>query len=135
MDSNEPVIESMKRTARAALENAYCPYSGFQVGAAVLTKSGEILVGVNVENASFGLTICAERSAVFQAVARGLRELLAVVIVTSGDSPAPPCGACLQVLNEFGRTIKIFSFDARDRVLKSTLAELLPHSFGPRSFG
>ena len=90
--------------ARAAAARAYCPYSHFQVGAAVLTGSGEIFAGCNVENASYGLTICAERNAVFQAVARGRGPLsiCAVVVFTPTATPTAPCGACRQVINEFG---------------------------------
>src|SRR6185312_6764581 len=88
--------------AREAIERAYCPYSTFRVGAAVLTQGGDVFAGCNVENASYGLTICAERIAVFQAVAGGHTVVRAVAIYTPTQSPTAPCGACRQVLNEFG---------------------------------
>src|SRR5258708_5390419 len=90
--------------ARIAASRAHCPYSKFRVGAAVLTGDGEIFSGCNVENASYGLTICAERSAVFQAVTRSANPLFlrAVVVFTPTRSPTAPCGACRQVINEFG---------------------------------
>jgi cytidine deaminase len=109
---------------------AYAPYSRFHVGAAVLTDSGEIFVGCNVENASYGLTICAERGAVCAAVAAGHTKLVAVAVVTSGG--ASPCGACRQVLNEFGSTMEVILIDADDpaHIRTTTLDKLLPESFG-----
>src|SRR4051794_3476136 len=89
--------------ARAASAAAYCPYSRFAVGAAVLAADGRVFNGCNVENASFGLTICAERNAIAQAVAAGVREIVAVCVHTPTATPTPPCGACRQVIVEFGR--------------------------------
>ena len=106
---------------RAAMANAYCRYSKFRVGAAVLTADGEIVAGCNVENASYGLTMCAERSAIFQAVAQGHRDLKAVVIVTPTRSPTPPCGACRQVINEFGPNAEVFLFGKGKSGTKFTL--------------
>src|SRR5204863_9331542 len=98
MSPTDPKVEKMKEEARAAMKNAYCDYSDFAVGAAVLTESGEIFVGCNVENASYGLTMCAERNAIFQALAHGRRDVKAVVVVTPTETPTTPCGACRQVI-------------------------------------
>lgn len=115
------------RAARSARRRAYAPYSGFRVGAAVLTGSGAIVGGCNVENASLGLSICAERGAVHRAVAEGHRRLLAVA-VSSGPAAATPCGACRQVLAEFG--IRAVIIDRpRGGPLVLDLADLLPHPF------
>jgi len=129
MDPNDAVVQKMRVVAKAAAENAYCPYSKFPVGAAVLTDDGEVFSGCNVENASLGLTMCAERNAVFQAVARGYRKIVAVVIVTLALTPAPPCGACRQVINEFGNEAEVFSFDKDGNVLHHRLDQLLPQAF------
>lgn len=115
------------RAARSARRRAYAPYSGFRVGAAVLTGSGAIVGGCNVENASLGLSICAERGAVHRAVAEGHRRLLAVA-VSSGPAAATPCGACRQVMAEFG--IRAVVIDRpHGGPLVFTLADLLPHPF------
>ena len=108
---------------------AYAPYSHFHVGAAVLTDSGEIFAGCNVENASYGLTICAERAAVCSAVAAGHKQIVAVAVVTGGG--ASPCGACRQVLAEFGPAMAVVLVDADDpsRVRTTTLEKLLPDGF------
>ena len=119
--------------ARAAAERAYCPYSHFKVGAAVLTGSGEIFLGCNVENASYGLTICAERNAIFQAVAhgRGPLSIRAVVVFTPTAAPTAPCGACRQVINEFGPEARVISLCDGPVALESSLGILLPQAFGP----
>lgn len=133
MDANDAVIQKMRAAALAAAEKAYCPYSNFPVGAAVLTEDGEIFSGCNVENASLGLSMCAERSAVFQTVAKGYRKIVAVVIVTSTSNATPPCGACRQVISEFGNNTEVFSFDQDGNVLHFRLDQLLPEAFGPHS--
>jgi cytidine deaminase len=120
--------------ARRAAAHAYCPYSRFPVGAAVLTDRGEIFAGCNVENASYGLTICAERSAVFQAVAQSQGRLVirAVVVYTPTPEPTAPCGACRQVINEFGGPeTEVRSFCDGTAVIGYRLGELLPAAFGP----
>jgi cytidine deaminase len=119
--------------ARAAAERAYCPYSHFKVGAAVLTGSGEVFSGCNVENASYGLTICAERNAIFQAVAhgRGPLSIRAVVVFTPTAAPTAPCGACRQVINEFGPEARVISLCDGPVALESSLDILLPQAFGP----
>lgn len=116
--------------AREVRRKAYAPYSQFHVGAAVLTASGEIFVGCNVENASYGLTICAERAAVCTAVAAGHTKIVAVAVATSGG--ASPCGACRQVLSEFGPAMTIVLVDADEptHVRVTSLDKLLPEQFG-----
>ena len=125
-------LRSLIEAARAASERAYCPYSRFPVGAAVLGDDGTISEGCNVENASYGLTICAERNAIFAAVARGVRSIRLVVVFTPTDTPTAPCGACRQVINEFGQGAEIVSACDGSEVLRRTLPELLPDAFGPR---
>jgi cytidine deaminase len=122
-------IESLRQRAISASKHAYCPYSHFQVGAAVLTESGAIFSGCNVENASLGMTICAERNAIFQAIAAGRRKLLAIVIYTPTARPALSCGACRQVICEFDRQVPIYSFCDGPEHLSTTIAELLPLPF------
>jgi len=115
--------------ARAASIRAYCPYSRFPVGAAVLTGSGAIATGCNVENASYGLTICAERNAIFRAVADGAKTIGALVLYTPTPHPSPPCGACRQVIAEFGDDVRVRAIcDGPDRIELSG-SELLPHAF------
>jgi cytidine deaminase len=115
--------------ALASRTNAHAPYSKFQVGAAVLTADGEIFAGCNVENASYGLTICAERVAVGTAVAAGHKEIVAVAVASSGGHS--PCGACRQVLSEFGPAMEVILIDADDltKTRTTTLAALLPEQF------
>lgn len=121
------------RAARAARRRAYAPYSGFRVGAAVLTGSGAVVGGCNIENASFGLSVCAERGAVHRAIAEGHRRLLAVAI-SSGPAAAMPCGACRQVLAEFGLRAVIIDRPKRDPLIFS-LSELLAHAFAGTRLG
>jgi cytidine deaminase len=118
--------------ATAARGRAYAPYSRFAVGAAVLA-GGKIYTGANVENASYGLSNCAERSAVFAAVGAGERTIEAVAVVTDTLQPTPPCGACRQVLNEFGPQLTVISATLGGAVTRSKLSDLLPASFGPES--
>ena len=119
--------------AKLASTNAYCPYSKFPVGAAILTSEGAIFTGCNVENASYGLTICAERNAIFQAVAQGKTSIIAVAVFTPTTIPSTPCGACRQVINEFGPDAEILSVCNGPESLHTTLAKLLPDAFGPRN--
>lgn len=119
--------------ARAAAKAAYAPYSRFRVGAAVLAGSGEIYAGANVENASYGLSNCAERTAVFSAVAAGERKIVAVAVYTPTRQPTTPCGACRQVINEFGPHATIVcACRSRERI-ETTLDRLLPAAFGPKN--
>lgn len=128
----EAVLDELKRHAREAAAHAYAPYSRFAVGAAVLADTGEMYRGANVENASYGLSICAERNAVFQAVAHGARRVEALAVYTPTPAATTPCGACRQVLLEFGAdALVICSTDRDERRFK--LSDLLPAAFGPAS--
>jgi cytidine deaminase len=131
---SETALDALKRRAREAAAHAYAPYSGFAVGAAVLTDRGEIHSSTNVENASLGLSNCAERNAIFQAVARGARKLEALAVYTPTAAATTPCGACRQVLAEFGAdAIIICCTDDDTHERRFGLAELLPAAFGPAS--
>jgi len=116
-------------SARAVRENAYAKFSNFKVGAAVMTSDGRIFTGCNVENSSYGLTICAERAAVFKAVSEGARDIAAIAIFTDSTPPARPCGACRQVLYEFNPDMEIMSANARGGSDKFRLSDLLPEGF------
>ena len=129
-----PADGELVAAARAARERAYAPYSGFRVGAALLTEQGDVVTAVNVENASYGLAICAERSAVVAAVAAGSRSFVAVAVAGNGPDPVTPCGACRQVLREFPRGVDLevlCAGEAGEKLLTTTLGSLLPDSFGP----
>lgn len=124
-------LEELKRRAREVSVHAHAPYSGFRVGAAVLASNGEIHAGANVENASFGLTLCAERNAISQAVSRGVRRIDALVVYTPTPAASTPCGACRQVLHEFGPDALIVCCTDDDTAERRyTLHELLPGAFG-----
>jgi cytidine deaminase len=130
-DVSDAALKDLLERARGASRTAYCPYSKFHVGAAVLTDTGEVYTGCNVENASYGLTICAERTAVFRMVAEGKTRIRAVVIYTPTSKPSAPCGACRQVINEFGPEALVVSACDGPDVLRRPLSELLPDAFGP----
>jgi cytidine deaminase len=117
--------------ARVASERAYCRYSNFRVGAAVLTSDGLIARGCNVENVSFGLTICAERNAIVSAIAAGARAIVALSLYTPTARPVTPCGACRQVLAEFGRDALVRCACDGPDVMTFTLEALLPQRFAP----
>lgn len=115
--------------AKEALKNAYAPFSKFQVGAALLTKSGEVYTGVNVENSSYGATICAERTAFVKAISEGVREFKAIAVVSSEGS-AWPCGICRQFMQEFcDADFEIISLDDEGNIKVYTMAEMLPEGF------
>ncbi len=120
--------------AQGAMARAYAPYSHFRVGAALLTENGLVVTGCNVENASYGLTICAERNAVFAAVAQGETRFLAICIATENDAPVAPCGACRQVLVEFQPSFEVRSYARGPEGLQQTTATLLPHAFTKSDF-
>lgn len=122
------MTDALVEAARAAQRRAYAPYSNFQVGAALETHDGAVFVGCNVENASYGLTICAERAAICAAVSAGSRRFRRVAVVSDSDPPAAPCGACRQVLAEFGRDLRV-DVVGPTRTMSWTLAELLPAAF------
>jgi len=120
----------LRAAAQAARRKAYAPYSRFRVGAAVLA-GGQVHSGCNVENASYGLTVCAERSAVSAMVAAGSRRLLAAAVASGTVPPTPPCGMCLQTLAEFaGPDLPVFLSGARGSRVETTLGALLPRAFG-----
>lgn len=122
--------EALLALARAAREHSYSPYSGFAVGAALLCADGRVYQGCNIENASFGLTNCAERTAVFKAVSEGATEFTAIAIAAEKTAPWP-CGACRQVLNEFAPDIRVLvTWDGK--VDEAPLSKLLPYGFGPK---
>lgn len=116
------------RIAQGMLDNAYVPYSKFRVGAALLTKTGEVYTGVNVENASYGATICAERTALVKAVSEGHRDFEAIAIASSSGE-AYPCGICRQFVFEFGDHIKVITGEDADHLHVSEICELLPSGF------
>lgn len=123
-------VSALIAKAEEGQKNSYAPYSQYFVGAAVLTKSGKMYSGCNVENASYGLANCAERTAVFKAVSEGDKEIVAVAVVTRDGGM--PCGACRQVLNEFNPDMVVISVDEKHtKLFESSLSKLLPHSFGP----
>ena len=123
-------IKELIKEAFKAKEYAYVPYSNFHVGAAVLMEDGSVYSGCNIENASYGPTNCAERTAIFKAVSEGKKNIKAIAIV--GDSGLTyPCGVCRQVIREFGMDAKIIIAKSENDYLEYTLDELLPHSFGP----
>ena len=127
---------ALEQAAMAARAGAYAPYSGYAVGAAVRSASGKIFTGANVENASFGLALCAERVAIAQAVNAGERRLSAVAVVTASEPAAAPCGMCRQTLAEFGGDdLEIILVSTSGRRLKTTLGALLPHAFRPAALG
>ena len=136
------ILEKLIEKAFEMKEKAYCPYSNYHVGAAILAKSGKIYGGMNVENSSYGATICAERNAIFKAVSEGDKQFSAIVICGGFDENknkedksnyAFPCGICRQVLREFNnpKEFKVYICPNKEKYNVFTLEELLPHSFGP----
>jgi len=116
--------------AMNAREKAYAPYSTFKVGAAILTKSGKIYTGCNIENASYSLTCCAERTAIFTAITQGEREFVKMVIIADSEDPISPCGACRQVMAEFfHEKMPIYLMNLSKNCKRMTVQELLPDSF------
>src|SRR5919201_2705936 len=131
MRSTVDEYQRLVDAATTARGRAYAPYSGFQVGAALLGESGRHYAGCNVENVSYGLSSCAERNAVFRAVGDGERRFTAIVVVTDADTPTPPCGACRQVLSEFaaGGDMDVVMVTTGSTRKTRRLAALLPDSF------
>lgn len=117
------------KAAKTVSKLAYAPYSKFKVGAALLSKSGKIYTGCNVENASFGLTICAERVAIFKAITAGEKNIDTIAIYTNTKDFTLPCGACRQVLNEFAKDLTIITFNRYGKSRTYQLAQLLPYPF------
>lgn len=127
MDS--AIHETLLQKAKEARKNAYARYSGMTVGAAVLTEDGQIYTGCNVENISYGATMCAERVAVFKAVSEGYDKIIAIAVVADLPNPISPCGMCLQVLNEFGRNATVLMANTTGDMRLSSVEELLPNEF------
>lgn len=127
MDNRQ--IEHLISEAEAARAQAYVPYSHFTVGAAVLAKDGRIFRGCNIENASYGLTICAERTAIFKAISEGARELAAIAVVCDTPAVASPCGACRQVMAEFGDGLTVILANLTGKRIITTVADILPGAF------
>ncbi len=126
--------EALIAAAQAARRHAHAPYSGFAVGAVVQTRSGRFYTGCNIENASLGLTMCAERVALFKALSEGERDFRAVVVATGSTVPTPPCGACRQVLWEFCQDIRVIGVAARGATAEWSLGTLLPVAFDSHHF-
>ena len=128
-------MDALLRAAQEAQQRAYAPYSKYRVGAAVLGDNGKIYPGANVENASYGLSICAERNAVVAAVLDGARRVTAIAVVTSTSPPVAPCGMCRQTLAEFAKDLPVVLANESGERVDTTLAELLPHAFRPEDLG
>lgn len=126
---NKQQKSELIKTAKIASRFAYAPYSKFQVGAALLTKSGRIFAGCNIENVSYGLTVCAERVAIFKAISEGEKIFKAIAIYTKTKDFTLPCGACLQVLAEFTKDLTIILVNRNGKTKTYPLSELLPHRF------
>lgn len=126
-------LRRLEKAARLAAKSSYSPYSKFRVGSAVLSGSGKIYAGCNVENASYGLCNCAERSAIFAAASAGERQIRAVVVFTPTAAPTAPCGACRQVINEFGPDATVVSVCNSTKRISTTLSALLVDAFGPKN--
>ena len=129
MSDDNKLIEA----ARAAREKAHAPYSNFRVGAAVRTKAGKIYTGCNIENASYGLTLCAERVAIFKAISEGDHEFEAIAVFCDTEKLTPPCGPCRQIIWEFAGDIPVILSNLKGKVERETAAKLLPRPFD-RSF-
>jgi cytidine deaminase len=129
MDDNKLI-----KAAVAALKNSHSPFSHFPVGAALLTKSGKIFTGCNIESSSYGLTICAERVALFKAISEGHKDFEAIAIASQSNQSCPPCGACRQVLWDFAQDIDVLLVENHKDFQKFKIAELLPKAFGEGFF-
>ncbi|MEO7458031.1 MAG: cytidine deaminase [Gemmatimonadaceae bacterium] len=135
VDSSTREWTVLRERAAAAMANAYAPYSGFRVGAALLGSDGSVVEGCNVENAAYPAGICAERAAVAAAVSRGVRSFTAIVIATEAEVPTPPCGICRQVLMEFAPDLTVLSVTRSGAEAQWTMMDLLPEAFTPTSLG
>lgn len=127
----DKTIEHLAQLAKEASQNSYSVYSKFPVGAALITKEGKIFTGCNVENGSFGLTNCAERTAIFKAVSEGYTTIDTIVVYTATDAPTGPCGACRQVISEFTHDARIICTCDSELEIDTTISELLPASGFP----
>jgi cytidine deaminase len=125
----DPTSADLLAAARHARENAVAPFSKFQVGAALRTADGQVVAGCNIENATYGLTVCAERVALFKALSDGHRRFTHVAVVTAADTPTPPCGACRQLLWEFGGDLEVIVGNLERETGRYRLKDLFPHPF------
>ena len=134
MTISQNQLKELKAAAIEVSKHSYSPYSKFSVGAAALTDSGHIVTGCNVENASYGLTICAERNAIFHAVSSlGAITIVAIAIYTPTERPSTPCGACRQVIFELGSSAEIYCFCSNEKIISTNIKNLLPDAFGKDS--
>lgn len=126
------ILKKLISLAKSARLKAYAPYSKFKVGAAVYS-GGKIYTGCNVENASYGLTVCAERNAIFKAVSSGVKKISAIAVVLDAPDYGAPCGACRQVIYEFGKDIDVIMATTKGKYKVVKIAEILPYAFGPEN--
>lgn len=125
-------IEKLIELAKTARANAYVPYSKFQVGAVLITEDDEVILGCNIENASYGLANCAERTAIFKAVSEGKRKFKKLIVIGDTEGPISPCGACRQVISEFcAKDMPVILTNLNGKIQETTVGELLPWSFSP----
>jgi cytidine deaminase len=129
------MADTLIDAARRARENAHAPFSGFKVGAALETTDGTVITGCNIENATYGLTLCAERVAMFKAVSEGHREFRRIAVVADTAEPASPCGPCRQILWEFGGDMEVILANVQEETGRHRLLELLPLPFDARLLG
>jgi len=129
MSEQDNSYAALIAAARAAREHAHAPYSNFRVGAALRAKSGRVFTGCNVENATYGLTLCAERVAVFKAISEGERGFVAVAVVADTDSLTPPCGACRQILWEFCGDAEVVLANLNGKIERYRMSALFPKPF------
>lgn len=129
-DTMKEEYKKLMKEAEKARKKAYTPYSKFKVGAAVLSADGKIFTGCNIENASFGLAVCAERVAIFKAISEGSTKFKAIAVIGDTDKPCSPCGACRQVISEFGEDIPLIMANLKGDVKIKKVKELLPEAFG-----
>ena len=127
-ENNKKLIKEAEKTRKIA----YTPYSKFNVGAAILTTDGKVFTGCNIENASFGLTICAERVAIFKAISEGSSKFKAIAIVGDTEKPCSPCGSCRQVISEFGEDIDVIMSNLKGEIKIKKIFELLPDAFSKK---
>lgn len=125
----ETVFQELIDKAKEARANAYAPYSNFLVGSALITENGKIFTGCNIENVSLGLSICAERVAIFKAVAEGIKDIRAIAVIGDTEEPCTPCGACRQVMIEFAPDMKVVMANLHNKIKIKKARDLLPDSF------
>ena len=134
MSALDPQFEDrLVQAARRAQTHALAPYSNFHVGAALLVASGEVITGCNIENATYGLTLCAERVALAKALSDGNRTFVALAVSAEAQLPTPPCGACRQILWEYCGDIPVIMANPREITMRTSLGALLPEPFGPEN--